>query len=78
MRDAVPAQASDESNATTGKRLATVGIENTEDNRRAWRQLLYSAPGALWNGVLCLGATAHPSACLAARFTAQIAGPVFR
>lgn len=37
--------ASDESNATTGKRLATVDIENTEDNRRAWRQLLYSAPG---------------------------------
>jgi hypothetical protein len=26
--------ASDESNATTGKRLATVGVDNTEDNRR--------------------------------------------
>ena len=37
--------ASDESNATTGKRLESVGVENTEDNRRAWRQLLYSAPG---------------------------------
>jgi fructose-bisphosphate aldolase, class I len=37
--------ASDESNATTGKRLDSVGIENTEDNRRAWRQLLYTAPG---------------------------------
>lgn len=37
--------ASDESNATTGKRLATVGVENTEDNRRDWRQLLYTAPG---------------------------------
>lgn len=37
--------ASDESNATTGKRLDSVGVENTEDNRRAWRQLLYSAPG---------------------------------
>jgi fructose-bisphosphate aldolase class I len=30
---------------TTGKRLASVGVDNTEDNRRAWRQLLYSAPG---------------------------------
>ncbi|MEW5319965.1 MAG: hypothetical protein WDW38_011074 [Sanguina aurantia] len=37
--------ASDESNATTGKRLAAVGIENTEDDRRAWRELLYTAPG---------------------------------
>lgn len=37
--------ASDESNATTGKRLASVGVENTEDNRRAWRELLYTAPG---------------------------------
>ncbi|MCO5573953.1 hypothetical protein L7F22_027731 [Adiantum nelumboides] len=37
--------ASDESNATTGKRLATVGLQNTETNRQAWRELLYSAPG---------------------------------
>ena len=37
--------ASDESNATTGKRLESVGVENTPDNRRDWRQLLYTAPG---------------------------------
>eukprot|EP00879_Flechtneria_rotunda_P030452 GHRR01033086.1.p1 GENE.GHRR01033086.1~~GHRR01033086.1.p1 ORF type:complete len:178 (+),score=65.62 GHRR01033086.1:125-658(+) len=37
--------ASDESNATTGKRLESVGVDNTEDNRRAWRELLYTAPG---------------------------------
>lgn len=37
--------ASDESNATTGKRLATVGVDNTSDNRRAWRECLYTAPG---------------------------------
>ena len=37
--------ASDESNATTGKRLASVGVDNTEENRRAWRELLYTAPG---------------------------------
>lgn len=36
--------ASDESNGTTGKRLATIGLENTEDNRRRWRELLYTAP----------------------------------
>ncbi|KAK9867653.1 hypothetical protein WJX84_007745 [Apatococcus fuscideae] len=37
--------ASDESNATTGKRLAGIGAENTETNRRDWRELLYTAPG---------------------------------
>lgn len=35
--------ASDESNSTTGKRLATIGMENTEDNRRRWRELLYTS-----------------------------------
>ena len=28
-----------------GKRLESVGVENTEENRRDWRQLLYTAPG---------------------------------
>jgi ABC-type branched-subunit amino acid transport system substrate-binding protein len=37
--------ASDESNATTGKRLNAVGVENTETNRRDWRELLYTTPG---------------------------------
>eukprot|EP00889_Picochlorum_renovo_P004966 jgi/Picre1/31996/NNA_007344.t1 len=37
--------ASDESNATTGKRLDSVGVDNTETMRRNWRQLLYTAPG---------------------------------
>ncbi len=37
--------ASDESNGTTGKRLATIGLENTETNRRDWRELLYTSPG---------------------------------
>lgn len=32
--------------AIAGKRLESVGVENTEDNRRDWRQLLYTAPGA--------------------------------
>lgn len=35
--------ASDESNSTTGKRLATIGLDNTEDNRRRWRELLYTS-----------------------------------
>merc|ERR1719383_561633 len=35
----------DESNATCGKRLDSIGVANTEDNRRAYRELLVSAPG---------------------------------
>ena len=34
----------DESTATIAKRFAGVGIENTEENRRAYRELLLSAP----------------------------------
>jgi fructose-bisphosphate aldolase class I len=45
--------AMDESNATCGKRLDSIGVENTEDNRRAYRQLLISAPGL---GQYCSGA----------------------
>eukprot|EP00195_Chlamydomonas_chlamydogama_P014502 CAMPEP_0202893974 /NCGR_PEP_ID=MMETSP1392-20130828/3437_1 /ASSEMBLY_ACC=CAM_ASM_000868 /TAXON_ID=225041 /ORGANISM="Chlamydomonas chlamydogama, Strain SAG 11-48b" /LENGTH=379 /DNA_ID=CAMNT_0049578495 /DNA_START=35 /DNA_END=1174 /DNA_ORIENTATION=- len=37
--------AMDESNATCGKRLDSIGVENNEENRRAYRELLVSAPG---------------------------------
>jgi fructose-bisphosphate aldolase, class I len=37
--------AADESNATAAKRFDSVGIENTEENRRTWRQLLLTADG---------------------------------
>jgi fructose-bisphosphate aldolase class I len=37
--------AMDESNATCGKRLDSIGLENTEDNRRTYRELLVTAPG---------------------------------
>ncbi|CAI0439546.1 unnamed protein product [Linum tenue] len=37
--------AMDESNATCGKRLASIGLENTEANRQAYRTLLVSVPG---------------------------------
>jgi fructose-bisphosphate aldolase class 1 len=35
----------DESNATCGLRLASIGLENTEVNRQAYRQLLCTTPG---------------------------------
>jgi fructose-bisphosphate aldolase class I len=37
--------AMDESNATCGLRLASIGLENTEPNRQAYRQLLVTTPG---------------------------------
>ncbi|KAJ9146998.1 hypothetical protein P3X46_029208 [Hevea brasiliensis] len=35
----------DESNATCGKRLASIGLENTEAKRQAYRTLLVTVPG---------------------------------
>ena len=34
--------AADESAGTMGKRLANIGLENTEENRRKYRQLLFT------------------------------------
>lgn len=34
--------AADESTTTIGKRLQDINVENTEDNRRAYRQLLFT------------------------------------
>ena len=35
--------AADESTGTMGKRLAGIGVENVEENRRAYRQLLFTS-----------------------------------
>jgi fructose-bisphosphate aldolase class I len=37
----------DESNATCGKRLDSIGVENNEENRKAYREMLVTAPGKL-------------------------------
>ena len=37
--------AADESMPTVGKRFAGINLENTEDNRRAFREMLLTAPG---------------------------------
>jgi len=39
--------AADESTATIGKRFADIGLENNEDNRRAYRELLFTADAAV-------------------------------
>jgi fructose-bisphosphate aldolase class I len=37
--------AADESHGTIGKRFAAIGVENTPENRRRYRQLLFLTPG---------------------------------
>lgn len=37
--------ACDESTGTVGKRLESIGLENAEPNRQAWRNLLFTTPG---------------------------------
>ena len=37
--------AADESTGTIGKRFDTIDVENTEPNRRAYRQMLFTTPG---------------------------------
>ena len=37
--------ATDESTPTVGRRLETINLENTDANRRAFRELLYTTPG---------------------------------
>jgi fructose-bisphosphate aldolase class I len=37
--------AADESTRTIAKRLAEIGLDAAEDNRRAWRELMFTTPG---------------------------------
>lgn len=37
--------AADESTGTIGKKFAPLNIENNEENRRAYRELLFTTPG---------------------------------
>ncbi len=37
--------AADESTGTIGQRFAKINVENTEDNRRAYRELLFTSEG---------------------------------
>eukprot|EP01098_Paradermamoeba_levis_P006549 TRINITY_DN2719_c0_g1_i2.p1 TRINITY_DN2719_c0_g1~~TRINITY_DN2719_c0_g1_i2.p1 ORF type:complete len:358 (-),score=130.80 TRINITY_DN2719_c0_g1_i2:29-1102(-) len=43
--------AADESTGTIAKRFDAVKIENTEENRRSYRELLFTAPGDLHNHI---------------------------
>lgn len=53
--------AMDESNATCNQRFATLAIAQTEESRRAWRELLLTAPGLgdSISGVILFDETIH-------------------
>ncbi|GMH09957.1 hypothetical protein Nepgr_011798 [Nepenthes gracilis] len=53
--------AADESTGTIGKRLASINVENVESNRRAFRELLFTTPGAFdyLSGVILFEETLH-------------------
>ena len=56
--------AADESDSTIARRLQSVNVESTEDNRRAWRQLLFTANGSgdYVSGVILFDETIRQSA----------------
>src|ERR671936_214243 len=56
--------AADESDSTIKKRFDSIGLESTEDNRRAYRELLFSTDGAVEfiSGVILFDETIRQSA----------------
>jgi fructose-bisphosphate aldolase class I len=56
--------AADESTGTMTKRLDSIGVSSTEENRRAYRELLFTTPGAerFISGVILFDETIHQSA----------------
>ena len=56
--------AADESDGTIKKRFDTIGVESTESNRRAYRELLFTTPGAeqFISGVILFDETLRQSA----------------
>jgi fructose-bisphosphate aldolase, class I len=56
--------AADESSGTIAKRLDSIGVSSTEENRRAYRELLFTTPGAeqFISGVILFDETIRQSA----------------
>src|SRR5919197_3946786 len=67
--------AADESSGPCEKRFQSVKVESTEENRRAYRQLLFSAPGVeqYLSGVILFDETARQKANDGAPFPAYLA-----
>src|SRR5947207_3435448 len=68
--------AADESSGTCEKRFKSVGVECTEENRRAYRGLLFGTPGVeqYVSGVILFDETARQKAAGGTRFPQYVAG----
>jgi fructose-bisphosphate aldolase class I len=66
--------AADESTSTIGKRFDTIQVENTEDNRRAYRELLFTTPGfeQYISGVILFDETLRQSASTGESFVSML------
>lgn len=62
--------AADESNPTMGKRLASINVENTEEYRRQYRELLFTTPNLnqYINGIILYEETLHQKSSEGERF----------
>ena len=68
--------AADESDGTIKRRFDSIGVESTEANRRAYRELLFVTPGAeqFISGVILFDETLRQSAADGTPFPALLAG----
>src|SRR5438094_10440049 len=68
--------AADESSGTCEKRFKSVGVECTEENRRAYRGLLFGTPGVeqYVSGVILFDETARQKAAVGTPFPQYLAG----
>src|SRR5258708_6741590 len=68
--------AADESEGTIAKRLGAVGVESTDESRRAYRDLLFTAPGVeeFLSGVILFDETIRQSSSDGTPFAALLAG----
>ena len=67
--------AADETVAVLGKRLAAVGLDNTVEMRRAYREMLYSAPDIerYASGVIMYAETVHQATASGVNFVEMLA-----
>jgi fructose-bisphosphate aldolase class I len=63
--------AADESTGTIGQRFASIKVENTHENRLAYRELLFTAPGIeqYISGVIMFDETVRDSTADGRKFT---------
>src|SRR6476660_5994425 len=68
--------AADESDGTIKKRFDSIDVESTEDNRRAYRELLFTTPGVeeFISGVILFDETIRQSASDGTPFPKLLAG----